>query len=381
MRLVYCIPSLENSGGTERTLIQRVNYLVRKVGYEIYIITTDQNSDKIFFELDSAVHVIHLNINFVSIENLPLWEKIMAFKSKQQLYRKKLEQLLLSIRPDITTSLLSHEIDFLTNLKDGSYKIGENHFNKKFRYDFVRTKNSGWLKKGIAYCRYLQLVCAVKKLDCFISLTQLESDSWHGVKLKKIIPNFLYSFPSSYSSCENHEVIAVGRYAKEKGFDLLLKAWCTISVKYPDWHLSVYGDGDCRHDLEKFVKDNKLNNVDLYYPVHDIYEAYIHSAIAVVPSRFEGFGMVIIEAMACGVPVVAFDCKNGPAEIIIDGENGILVKSEDVNQLAKNIIGLMEDHDRRIVMGKKAINNTKRFSAEKIMKEWMDFYNEVMTLR
>lgn len=381
MKLIYCIPSLESSGGTERVLVQRVNYLIGKGGYEIYIITTDQTSEKIFFELSPSVHLIHLNIDFASIENLPLWKKIIVYKKKQQLYRRKLEQLLVTIKPDITTSLLSHEIDFLPGLKDGSYKIGENHFNKSFRYDFIRTKDFNWLRKGVAYLRYMQLVLCVRRLDCLVSLTNQDSGLWNGVRLKKVIPNFLYHFPLIHSLCDNKEVVAVGRYAVEKGFDMLLKAWCRISERYPDWHLSVYGDGGCRHEMEEFIKENALENVDLYYPTHAIYEAYARSSIAVVPSRFEGFGMVIIEAMACGVPVVAFDCKSGPAEIISDGEDGFLVEANHIDQLVEKVAELIDHNEKRKLMGAKAMEHVRRYSAENMMKEWIGLYNKVLRMK
>lgn len=377
MKLVYCIPSLENSGGTERVLTDRVNFLVQQKGYEIYIVTTDQKSTKVFFPLNSLVKVIHLNIDFVSLTDYPLWKKIFLFRKKQHAYRKQLEHLLLEIKPDITTSLLSHEIDFFDRLCDGSRKIGENHFNKSFRYDFLTAQGAGYLKRAIGFLRYKQLIRQVKKLDQLIVLTHEEASAWPEMPRKRVIPNWLASLPSSYSTCEGKEVIAVGRYVPQKGFDFLLRAWQIIVKHYPDWKLVIYGDGVCRKEMNDFITQNKLDNVKLEYPVSDVYKVFERSSISVLSSRFEGFGMVIIEAMACGVPVVAFDCKSGPSEILSHNVDGYLVSPGNVEELAERIMDLMKDQQKRKQFGISAKESVQRFTQNVVAQKWIKLYNEM----
>lgn len=377
MKLVYCIPSLEKSGGTERVLTDRVNFLVQQKDYEIYIVTTDQKSENFFFPLSPLVKVIHLNIDFAYIADYPLLKKIFLYRKKQNAYRKQLQCLLLKIKPDITTSFLSHEIDFFHRLCDGSRKIGENHFNKSFRYDFLIAHRVGYLKRIVGFLRYKQLIRQVKKLDHLVVLTNEEAKAWPEMPRKRVIPNWLASLPSSYSTCERHEVVAVGRYVPEKGFDFLLRAWQKIIVKFPYWNLVIYGDGICREEMNNFIIRNQLNNVRLAYPVSNVYEVFKHSSISVLSSRFEGFGMVIIEAMACGVPVVAFNCKSGPSEIITHNVDGYLVSPENVQELADRIMDLMNDQEKRKQFGSFAKQNVHRFTQSNVAKKWIELYNEI----
>ena len=169
-------------------------------------------------------------------------------------------------------------------------------------------------------------------------------------------------------------VIAAGRYVHQKGFDLLLEAWHRIDKSLSDWHLYIFGNEN-RKPYQRIVDKYDMNHhVHLMPATPKIVEEFSKSSIFVLSSRFEGFGLVLVEAMSCGLPCVSFDCPYGPRDIITDEEDGLLVENGNIEALAKAIERLMEDEGLRRSMGEKAINNVSRFNQETIMKQWNQLF-------
>ena len=191
------------------------------------------------------------------------------------------------------------------------------------------------------------------------------------------INNPLSFFPERFSQCESKQIIAAGRYVPQKGFDLLIDAWSLVEKKHPDWKLNIFGDGD-RKLLENIIIKNNLQNCYLNHSTNDIASEFINSSIYVLSSRFEGFGLVITEAMACGVPPIAFDCPCGPKDIINNFKDGILVKSEDINELADKICFLIENENIRKEMGIKARKSSERFKIEHITMQWESLFEKLV---
>ena len=193
-----------------------------------------------------------------------------------------------------------------------------------------------------------------------------------------MIHNPLPFLPEKQSNLENKQVIAVGRYMPQKGFDRLIDAWKIVSQKHPDWVLKIYGDG-MRDKLQEQI--NRLNikqSCVLEHSVSDIVEKYCESSIFTLSSRFEGFGMVIIEAMACGVPPVSFDCPCGPKDIIEDKKNGLLVPNGDVLTLADKICFLIENKDIRKTMGNEAKKSVQKFQIDRIASQWKNLFENIV---
>ncbi len=378
MKLVYCIPSLDSAGGTERVLTNKVNYLAEHYGWEIHIVLTERQKAAPYFPLHPSVRVVPLDLDFRAEDRCGILTKTAAYVRKIRRYRKLLEELLMRLRPDITTSLLSHEIDFLHKLQDGSRKIGENHFYKDFRFGFIGSgRKSSLLRRCVARLRSRQLIACVRRLDELVVLTEEDAQAWFEVRNKTVIPNALTCFPEKVSDGRAKRVVAAGRYVPQKGYDLLLKAWEMVRPEFPDWELTVYGDGEARPELERYVAARGLDNVRLEHAVNDVFDRFAEGSLSVLSSRFEGFGLVVIEAMACGLPVVAFDCKCGPAEIIRDGEDGLLVPAEDCAALAGKMKELMRDDERRCRMGQAARTNVARYRMERVMEQWVALYERM----
>jgi glycosyltransferase involved in cell wall biosynthesis len=170
----------------------------------------------------------------------------------------------------------------------------------------------------------------------------------------------------------------VGRYNDAKGYDYLIPAWSLVHQKHPDWVLNVYGSGELRDQVIQWINDYQLEEtIILHEPTDNIMEKYLESSICVLSSRYEGFSMVIAEAMSCGVPCVSFDCPHGPRTIIANGEDGLLVEYLNTKALADGICKLIEDENLRIQFGCRAKQNIQRYSQEKVMGQWHQLFKSL----
>jgi glycosyltransferase involved in cell wall biosynthesis len=380
-KIAYCIPSLDHSGGMERVLTTKANYLADKLNYDVNIIITDDKGAKPFFSLSDKINIIQLDINIDNLWQYPIWKRLFLYHHKINEYKRRLGICLHYIRPDITISLLRREINFLCNLKDGSAKVGEIHFGR-YRY---REANFGFLpgfaNKCITSMWMAQLDKKVKQLDRFAVLTHEDATYWKGLTNLIVIPNPITINKGYHSDCTQKNVIAVGRYTYQKGFDNLIKAWNLVHQQHHDWKLSIYGGGNRDSYQEQINTLGLQETINCYGAVSNIAVKYQDSSIFVLSSRFEGLPLVLMEAMSIGLPSVAFACPCGPRDIIHDGEDGILCENGNTQQLAEGICRLIENEDLRKEMGRKAATNIQRFSLDNIMQQWDHLFKEIIKER
>ena len=218
----------------------------------------------------------------------------------------------------------------------------------------------------------------VKKASCVVTLTHEDKEFWKSyAKRIEVIPNILTIMPKKVTDYSSKRIIAAGRYVHQKGFDLLLEAWHLINKDANDWHLYIFGNEN-RKPYQRIVDKYGMNdNTHLMGATKDISEEFSKSSIFVLSSRFEGFGLVLAEAMSCGLPCVSFDCPYGPRDIITDGEDGILVENGNIEALSKAIEQLIADENLRQSMGEKAIINVARFDSSNIMNRWEELFSSL----
>ena len=354
-RIVYCTPALYFAGGMERVLTMKANYFAEHFGYDVTIILTDGKEKPIFYPLSDKVKVINLDIGFEELWTCSFLKKIFFYLKKQHLYKKLLNRELMRIRPDITVSMLRREINFINDIQDGSKKIGEIHIN---RANFRNFEGNNALKNLFSKFWMNSLLSKLQRLDRFVVLTEKDKEAWVELNNVCVIPNPLSFTSTRHSDLSEKRIIAVGRYCHEKGYDLLLKAWGIVQNRTTDWRLEIFGEGD-RTQYEEMVDTLNLDR---------------HRCCS---SKFEGFGLVITEAMACGLPVVSFDCPWGPRAIISDGEDGILVENGNVDKLAETIVLMIQNPERRKAMADKAIENVQRFRIDQIAGLWKSLFESL----
>ena len=358
LKIVYITPAIYSAGGVERVITLKASYFAEQYGYDVTIIVTEGKGRDSFFPLSDKVKVVNLAINFEELWACSFIQKVFVYLKKQHLYKKLLSQELLRIRPDITISTLRREINFLNDIPDGSKKIGELHVNRA-NYRNFKTEKSNYLKDLFAKLWANNLVGHLKKLDKLVVLTKEDCLAWPELK--------------------NKRVIAVARYSHEKGIDLLLQAWAEIEKQCTDWRLDVFGEGDTA-PFEQLIDELTIdrNRCKLNGRINEIEQEYMKSSIAVCSSRFEGFGLVIVEAMACGLPVVSFDCLWGPHEIITNGENGLLVENGNIIKMADAINILIRNKKYREQIGKKSVVSVQQYNRSQIVQKWNDLFKKII---
>ena len=375
MRIVYYLPSLYAPGGLERIITFKANYFAEHLeGYEIYILTSEQVGRPIYYDLSPKVRHIDLNVPFDWPFNQSRVSKLLKYPYRYRLFKQRLSKTLTELRPDITISTLRRELNFISGICDGSTKIGEFHVT---RHSYgVGSKEYGKSIVGkLRRYREKAFLKHLQQLSKVIVLTLEEKDFWPELTNLCVIPNPIITPTDLQSDCTQKYVIAAGRYAPQKGFDLLIKSWSIVSQKHPDWTLRIYGEGILHDKLQQQIHQEGIDRTCFLEPTTpNIADKYCESSIFVLSSRFEGFGMVITEAMSCGVPPVAFACPCGPRDIIEHGLNGLLAQPEDINDLATQINDLIEHEDKRKEMGRNARIRSERFRMETIAQEWTTLF-------
>ena len=377
MRILYCIPHLYNSGGMERVLTQKVNWLAAHTDYTITIVTTEPTPtgmSDIYFPLDKRVKVVALNVDFNADYHKCLFPKWLGHTRRMRLYRQKLMDYILREKIDLCISLCGKEIAFLNQLPCRT--IAESHFAKEQRTQLLMANHSGWFWALLGRVRTWQLVQAVKPLERLVVLTDADKAAWEkaGCTNVTVIPN-----PCMLDNCQlstihsqfPKTVLAVGRLHEQKGFDLLLQAWKPIEKTYSDWSLRIVGEGPKRAELEAQIESQGLKRVVLAGATNNVLDEYEAASIFVLSSRYEGLPLALIEAMWSGLPCIAFDCPQGPAELLAENR-GWLVPDGDIAELTAQIAYALSHPEEALKCAQKAqIFAQTTYSEAAIMPQWV----------
>lgn len=361
----------------ERSICCKANYLADVMGYDMTIVTTDRREKPNFFDFSSRIKFVDLEINYDESDALPTYKSLFLKIKKRKLHKLRLEKVLNDLKPDVSISTYTHELSILSEIKDGSKKVAEIHFSKSYKSIEYSFHDIPLIKRILAILGEKRKRLYIHKYNAFVVLTEEDKQRWNGVENIKVIPNPLSFYPSAQSSCLSKRVISVGRLTRQKAYPLLIAAWQLVASKHMDWELAIFGGGEDLGMLNKMIAEKRLDNITIYPPTTNIVQEYLNSSLYVMSSIYEGFGMVLTEAMACGLPCVSFDCPSGPSEIIKDGEDGFLVETGNVEKLAQKITLLIEDENLRKEMGQKAKVNVQRFLPENIMPQWISLFNEL----
>ena len=370
MRILYVFRSLAYWGGIERILVDKMNNLVSMYSYEVYMLTTDQGCHPVPYQLDQRVHLEDLNIRFHQQYRYHGFKRIIRFGKLLYLYKKRLSEHLVKINPDIIVCTTSNywDVNVLASIKGKIPLIVECHSI------FKRTMGQIGLK-GILF-DYLYKK-GLSHAQTIVTLTEKDAYDWRQIhKCVKVIPNMVHLNEGKVSSLQNKHVIWVGRFDYQKRPLDAIKIWQMVYLKHPDWHLDIYGDGEQKYEIENIAQ--KLGvNIHVHQPTALIFDCYRDSSILLSTSLFEPFGLVLVEAMSCGLPIVTYDSPYGPSSLITDGIEGFLVEMSHSEIMARKICQLIDDKPLRQKMGISAIKTSSKYSSEFIMPMWKRLFEQI----
>ena len=380
-KIIFCTPALYSAGGVERVVSYKASYFAEQLGYDVTIIVTEGKGRDCYFPLSDKVKVINFELGFEALWQASFVKKIILYLTKQRQYKKLLKRELMCIRPDFTITTLRREINFLSDIPDGSKKIGELHVDRANYRNFATNKQNP-IKQVFSRWWSNSLLDHIRRLDKMVLLTDSAMYDWPELDNKIKIPDPLSFHIDEKSSLLCKRIISIGRFDYEKGNDLLLQVWQKVEKQMPDWQLDIYGNGN----REPYLLQMRQLEIDssrchLYGPINDVKKEYLDSSVFVLPSRYEGFGLVLIEAMACGVPVVSFDCENGPRSIITNGADGFLIPTFDIDAFADKLLLLMRDENLRRQMGEKAQKSAAKYDIDSIGLQWKQLFDGLMANR
>ena len=376
MKLVYIFGPFAAKGGTERILCDKMNWLAEVAGYEIVFVTYEQGNHPFAYPLSKKIRHVDLNTRFFTVSTMPLLKKIYFKITLPRLFKHRLRQLLDEIQPNLVIST-TYSLALFREILSMPYRhVVESHvyYGRLLQSIFTHIP---WLDRKISQ----HLLKMLKRCEKVVVLTHKDAACWKDYDNIEVIHNVVTNYPEKITDVADRpkRIIAVGRLHAQKGFDLLIQSWQLIAARHPDWQLVVYGHGGDLQKLQQQLEKAGLTSSMTFAGTTDnIYKEYQNSAFYVMSSRYEGWGLVLVEAMSCGLPCVSFDCPYGPSDIIRDGEDGFLVENGNIQQLAEKMELLINNKELREWLGVRARLNAARFTSDNIMPQWTKLFETIV---
>jgi glycosyltransferase involved in cell wall biosynthesis len=372
MRIFYIYRAIAHYRGMERIFVDKINYLAQMYGYDVWLVTADQGNHPLSYPIDERAHHVDLHIRFHSASKYSFFRRPFEKIRLQYLFVKRLKKLIADQKPDV----LVCNTDVFTNLvmlsKGNLPLVVESH--SICRQTMVRNGDHFHriLYRWYTFWNY-------RHASALIALTSSDAREWQKYNSHACaITNVVHLNPTGrISNLSSNRVIFTSRFSPQKGIPYLLEIWKRVHQRHPDWVLDIYAQGELRDEYLPQIKQLDIN-IQVNDGTPDIFNRYCDSSIFILTSVYEPFGLVLPEAMSCGLPVASFDCDYGPREIISDGIDGYLVPLGDVDLFAERVCQLIESPELRHKMGKAGVLSSQRFSAENVMPYWRSLFEEII---
>ncbi len=346
MHIVFTIKNATICGGIERVTLLVANELAER-GHRVSLVSFLGHGETPFF-------AIHHNIQLYCLsgkkdKNIAIYRDIRRMHLLHRLY--------VQLQPDVI--ILSGTFRSLINIPAA----------RGFKTIF-------WEHASTNYHRYHPIDRLSRRIvahfsDTVVTLTQADANVYrntYGAKHVAVIPNALTIVPKGVSTLENKVILAVGRLAPVKLFDRLLTMW--HGMEHEGWRLRIVGSGSLESALKEQIVQHQIQDVEMIPQTNDVATEYQKASIFVMSSKLESFGLVLLEAMSVGLPIVSLDCGDGPREIIADGVTGMIVPTMDFQALSKALHELMCDTAKRKQMGAAALQRIQQYELPAIVDKW-----------
>lgn len=352
MKVLYVANGIRGCGGLERVLLHKASYLCDRYGYAVRILVLNEPPGEPFYPVSPAVEVRHFRASGSAVEYM-------------RAYRKGLREAVALFQPDVVCVCDDGLKGLLAPLllpRTRPALVYERHAS-------LELMRAPWQK---AVMRPL-----ARLYDRLVLLTQGNVREW-GVPGAVVIPNPLPTFETGRQPPREPQILCVGSLSHNKGQDLLIEAWARIAARHPDWSVQIYGKGDPTPLMTLAAARGVAGQIAFHPPVADIASRYQGASLFVLPSRSEGFGMVLLEAMSCGTPCISFDCPSGPGDILSDDKDGVLVPAEDVSALAAAMEELIDNPSQREALGQQARITAQNYRIEQIAARWQQLFTTLV---
>lgn len=351
MRILYLVNGIRGSGGLERVLTQKASFLAEEYGHSVRILVLNETPGRPFYSISPAVEIEY----FVAAGRGLGYLKA---------YVRGVRHALREFQPDV-----------LSVCDDGMKAVLLPALLGRPRPPMVYERHASIRLSTSWWKRWIMRRLA-PGFDRVVALTSAGASEWPGARVD-VIPNARPPFEDAMASTRLAQVLCVGSLSWNKGHDLLIEAWARIAARHPEWSVHVYGKGEPSVYLAQADALGVGSRIQFHPPVPDIESKYREAGMLVLPSRSEGFGMVLIEAMSCGLPCIAFDCPTGPGDILSHGKDGWLVPAQDVGALASAMEQLIEDRALRESLGQAGLQTAGKFDIHEIGPRWHTLFKSL----
>ena len=361
MKISYVIEDFSVCGGIERIVSRKASILAARYGHDVTIISVYEDSRPVRYPLDESIKVVHLHVPWTEKTANPV---TLFFRRAGTLMKAaaRLNKALKAAKPDIVFFTTTLGALLLPLCRTKAKTVFESHLARKYTpYN--------------AFFNFTEM-----KADAIVCLTNGDAKEYRHGRRIDIIPNFIEK-PKAY--VENYAVkraVAVGRLERQKGFDILIDCWKTAVEKHPGWRLDIYGEGPLHDELQAQIDSLGLQEtIKLCGTCTDMADRYALYSLHLMTSRYEGQGIVLMEAQAAGLPSVVFDYEYGASDIVTDGLNGFLVPQGDILTFTARLVEIMDSEAMRSQFGIQAKEKAAAFLTEKIMWRWQELIVQTLS--
>ena len=381
MKIIIIHRSYALVGGAERVIIDKANFLAG-LGHQLLLISYEQGQHPLPYKLHTSVKFNDLDCRFFTLSRYPLLLQLYHHFLLKLKFRKVLSTCIGEFQPDVVVLASDWQTLMGDVLKAAKSVPVIAEFHNAYDYVIRKVGVSGnKLKAWLIQSYYRLTLQNLKRCARLVVLTEADAKLWRQhFDHVCVIPNPVTFYPDIIDDIPKDpgRIIFVGRFNREKRIDRLITAFSLIADKYPEWHVDIFGDGNEKAHLLGQIKSCGMDNrIVIHEPTKQIFDEYKRSEMLVLCSEHEASPLVLVEAMACGVPCVSMDCPNGPREIIKDGETGLLVRDGDVKDLALKMEWLITHERERKEMGQKARVSAAARKLSVVMKDWENLYSNL----